>query len=57
LLLLLALLEQLHNVARLGNLGEINLRLNLAGGRSLSAGRAGFCCKVLSHPFSFVLLK
>jgi hypothetical protein len=57
LLLLLALFEQLHNVARLGNLGEINLRLYLAGGRSLSAGRAGFRCKVLSHLFSFVLLK
>lgn len=57
LLLLLSFPEQLGNIARLGDLGEINLRLHFRGSRSLSGTRAGFRRKVLPHPFRFILLK
>ena len=57
LLLLLSFPEQLGDVARLGDLGEIDLRLHFRGSRSLFGSRAGFRRKVLPHPFRFILLK
>jgi hypothetical protein len=55
LLLLLSFPEQLHHVARLGNLGEIDLRLDLRRGGLLPRGRAGFGRQVFSYSFGFVL--
>jgi hypothetical protein len=55
LLLLLPLLEQLHHVAGLGNLGEINLRLDLGRGSLLPGSRARFGRQMLSYFFGFIL--
>jgi hypothetical protein len=55
LLLLLSLPEQLHHVAGLGNLGEIDLRLDLRRGSLLPGGRAGFSRQMFSYPFGLVL--
>jgi hypothetical protein len=56
LLLLLSFSEQPCYVARLGNLGEINFRLDLSRGRSFPRGRAGFGRKMLSDTYRFILL-
>jgi hypothetical protein len=55
-LLPLPLFEQLFHVARLGNLGEINLRLDLRRRSSLPGGRARLGGKVLSDFFRFIRL-
>jgi hypothetical protein len=57
LLLFLSFTKQPGNIAGLGNLGEIDLRLYFCGSRPLSWSRAGFCRKVLADPFSFIFLK
>jgi hypothetical protein len=51
---LLPLFQQLHHVARLGNLGEINLWLDLRRRTSLPGGRARLRGKVLSDLFRFI---
>ena len=56
-LLLLSFPEQPRYVAGLGDLGEIDLRLDVRRRRPLSYSRAGFGRKVLAHPFRFILLK
>jgi hypothetical protein len=56
-LLLLAFPEQPGHIAGLGNLGEIDLRLELARRRSFPGGGAGSRREMLAHPFSFILLK
>ena len=54
-LLLLSLLEQLHHVTGLGNLGEIYLGLDLRRGSLLPGSRAGFGRQMFSYPFGFIL--
>lgn len=56
LLLLLLFPEQPRNIARLGDPGEIDFRLNIRRWRSLSCSRAGLGYNVLAHPFSLILL-
>jgi hypothetical protein len=56
LLLLLSLSEQPCYVARLGNLGEVNLRFHLCSGRSFPRRRTGPGRKMLSYPYRFILL-
>lgn len=55
-LFLLFLLEQPHYVAGLGDLGKVDLRLDLGCGCSLSRGRTGLGGKMLAYLFRFVLL-
>jgi len=55
-LLLLFLLEQSQHVAGLGDLGKINLRLDLWRGCPFPRGRTALGGKVLAHPLRFVLL-
>ena len=55
-LLLLSLSEQPCYVARLGNLGEVDFRFDLCGGRSFPRRRAGSGRKMLSYPYRFILL-
>jgi hypothetical protein len=52
-LLLALLFQQLQHVAGFGNLGEIDLRLDV-GGRRLLPGGAGFCGKIPSDPLRFI---
>lgn len=54
LVLLLFLLQQAHHIARLGDLGEIELRLDLRRSGSFPGGRAGLGSKVLPDFFSFI---
>ncbi len=56
LLLLLLFAQQPRYIARLGDLREIDLRLDFLRRRSLSCNRAGLGRKMLAHPFSFILL-
>ena len=56
LFLLLSFSEQPCYVARLGDLGEVDLRLDLCRGRSFPRGRAGFGRKMLSYQYRFILL-
>lgn len=56
-LLLLAFPKQPGYIAGLGNLREIDLRLELSRRRSFPVGGAGSRCEMLAHPFSFILLK
>lgn len=51
---LLPLFQQPCNVAGLGNLGEINLRLDLRRRSSLPGGRARLRGKVSSDLFRFI---
>lgn len=51
---LLPLFQQPCNVARLGNLGEINLRLDIRRPSSLPRGRARLGGEVLSDLFRFI---
>jgi hypothetical protein len=53
---LLPLFQQPCHIARLGNLGEINLRLDLRRRSSLPGGRARLGGKVLSDFFRFIRL-
>jgi hypothetical protein len=53
---LLPLFQQPCNVARLGNLGEINFRLDLRRRSSLPGGRAWLRGKVFSDLFRFIRL-
>jgi hypothetical protein len=57
LLLLLALLEQLKNVARLGNPGEIDLGLNFRLACLLLDHRRGVGRKMFADFFGLVILK
>ena len=56
LLLLLSLPEQPCYVARLGNLGEVDLRFDLGRGRFFPRRRAGPGRKMLSYPYRFIFL-
>jgi len=56
LLFLFALPQQLHYVARLGDLGKVDLRLHLARRCLLLLSGAGLGRKVLAYFFGFVLL-
>src|SRR6185437_7549538 len=56
LLLLLSLSEQPCYVARLGNLGEVDLRFDLCRGRSFPRRRPGPGRKMLSYQYRFILL-
>ena len=56
LLLLLSFPEQPCYVARLGDFGEVDFRLDLGSGRSFPRGRAGSGRKMLSYPYRFILL-
>jgi len=51
---LLPLFQQLHDIARLGDLGEIDLRLDLRLRGSFPGGRAGLGGKMLPDSFRFV---
>ena len=55
-LLLLSLPQQSCYVARLGDLGKVNLRFDLCRGGSLPRRRAGSGRKMLSYPYRFILL-
>jgi hypothetical protein len=55
-LVLLSLPEQLHYIARLGNLRQVNFWFDLRSGRLLARRRTGLGGKILSHPFRFILL-
>jgi hypothetical protein len=57
LLFLLALPQQLHDIAGLGDFGEVNLRLHFRRRRPLPGGGAGLGRKVLTNLFRFILLK
>ena len=57
LLLQLALLEQFENIARLGNLGEIDLGLNFRLAGPFLDRRRGLCRKMFAHFFGLVILK
>jgi hypothetical protein len=57
LLLLLAFLEQFENVAGLGNLGEIDLRLNFRLAGLLLDRRRGLRRKMFADFFGLVILK
>jgi hypothetical protein len=56
LLLLLSLSEQPCYVARLGDLGEVNLRFDLCRGRSFPRRRTRPGRKMLSYPYRFIFL-
>jgi len=56
-LLLLAFLQQLQNIAGLGNLGEIDLGLGLGMARLLLGRRAGLGRKILSDLCRLIVLK
>jgi hypothetical protein len=55
-LLLLSFPEQPCYVARLGNLGEVDFRLDLSRGRSFPRRRTGFGRKMFSDTYRFILL-
>jgi hypothetical protein len=57
LLLLFALPQQTSDIARLGNLGEINLRLDLGSSRGLFLGGCGGLGKMLPYFFRFIIFK
>jgi hypothetical protein len=54
LLLLLSFFQQLQNVARFGDFGEVNLGLNLGRGRLFLSGRGRLGGKVLPDSFRFI---
>jgi hypothetical protein len=56
LLLLFAFLQQLENVARLGNLGKIELRFDLGGTCFFPHGRRGLRRKMPANLLGFVVL-
>ena len=56
LLLLHSLPEQPCYIARLGNLGEVDLWFDLCRGRSFPRRRPGPGRKMLSYPYRFILL-
>jgi len=51
---LLPLLQQLHDIARLRDLGEIDFRLDLRRCGSFPGGRAGLGGEMLPDSFRFV---
>ncbi len=51
---LLTLAEQFHNITRLGNLGEIDLRFNIRLRRFFSGGRARPGREILPYLLRFI---
>ena len=56
-LLLFALAQQTSDIARLGNLGEIDLRLDLGSSRVLLLGDRGGLGEMLPYLFRFIVFK
>jgi hypothetical protein len=53
---LLPLPQQLHYIARLGNLREVNFWFDFRSGRPIARRRTGLGGKIFPYPFRFILL-